>query len=123
MDGLPPEWFKAIVIDPLTTDNISGNPMGQVFLKTIQGIWDRASIPDEWNKAILVSVPKKGDLTYPDNYRGISLIGIALKLLCSIVISRIKKCLEERNILVPKQAGFRSREECMGQVATLLEVI
>jgi exonuclease III len=122
MDGLPPEWFKAMAESPKDIGVLPQSPMGLAFFKTIQGIWDKASVPEIWNKAVLVSIPKKGDLTYTDNYRGISLIGISLKLLCSIVASRIKNILEEKEILVKEQAGFRNREECMGQVATLLEV-
>jgi hypothetical protein len=39
---------------------------------------------------------------------------------------RTRKCIratfEARGLLVPEQAGFRNREECMGQVLTLVEV-
>jgi exonuclease III len=122
-DGFPPEWFKVMAEDPHTVGLTPQSPMAKVFLKVIQGVWEKSSITEGWNKAILVSIPKKGDPTDMDNYRGISLIGIALKLLCGIVIRRIRDALESRRILVPEQAGFRSREECMGQVIALHEVI
>ena len=34
----------------------------------------------EWKTLIIVPVPKSGDLTKPDNYRGISLISLVMKL-------------------------------------------
>ena len=121
-DGLPPEWFKAMA-EPLSSagDNPS-SPMGMAFLKVIQAIWQQASIPACWNEAVVVSVPKKGDPTCMDNYRGISLIGVALKVLCTVVTHRMKEALEDRGLLVCEQAGFRSKEECMGQVTALYEV-
>src|SRR4051812_11915511 len=57
-----------------------------------------------------------------DNYRGISLIAVALKVVCSIVIDRIKGSLEERELLCREQAGIRSREECAAQVIALYEI-
>ena len=123
VDGLPPEWFKAMVEDPHAASSEPATPMGKAFLRVLQSVWERASIPACWNKAIVVSVPKKGDPTCMDNYRGISLIGIALKLLCMVVIRRIRVALEARGLFVPEQAGFRSREECMGQVIALYEVV
>jgi len=119
----PPEWFKAMVEDPHAASSEPATPMGKAFLRVLQSVWERASIPACWNKAIVVSVPKKGDPTCMDNYRGISLIGIALKLLCMVVIRRIRVALEARGLFVPEQAGFRSREECMGQVIALYEVV
>jgi exonuclease III len=122
LDGLPPEWFKTMAELPSEAGAEPLTPMAKAFFKAIQGIWQNASIPACWNRTILVSVPKKGDLTYMDNYRGISLIGIALKLLCKVIICRISRALENETLLVPEQAGFRSLEECMGQVVTLYEV-
>ena len=41
-------------------------------------IWN-GDFPKFWNKSNIVSVPKKGDLSDCNNYRGISLINILLK--------------------------------------------
>ncbi|KAH9290975.1 hypothetical protein KI387_035092 [Taxus chinensis] len=79
-------------------------------------------IPKDFNAAVLVSIPKKGDLTLHDNYRGISLINVMLKILTSVVIKRIEKELEERKFFSKSQAGFRRNEECVGQVAALHEI-
>jgi len=32
-------------------------------------IWTEASIPEEWTKSILVTIPKKGDLSECENYK------------------------------------------------------
>ena len=125
-DGLLPEWFKSMAEDGEPGDK-PASPMGKIFLRMVQGMWERAYIPKGWREATVVSVSKKGDLkrdlTRVDNYRGISLIAVALKVLCSIIIDRITRSLEDRGLLCREQAGFRSREECAGQVITLYETV
>jgi len=121
-DGLTSEWFKSMAEPPETMGEFPESPMGKVFLRLVQGMWENSHIPATWNEATVVSVPKKGDPTLMDNYRGISLMAVGLKVLCALVIRRVKASLEERGLLCREQAGFRSREECMGQVIALHEI-
>eukprot|EP01018_Ginkgo_biloba_P020345 Gb_41497 [translate_table: standard] len=54
---------------------------------------------DQWVdfvERILVSIPKKGDLTLHDNYRGISLNLVLLEILTSVIIKRIDAELDDR---------------------------
>jgi exonuclease III len=122
LDGFPPEWYKILIEDDTDQRSEPSNPMGRALLRVLQSMWLNSSIPACWNKAMVVSIPKKGDQTCMDNYRGISLINVALKVLCMVVIRRISTALEQKGLLVPEQAGFRSREECMSQVVALYEV-
>ncbi|KAH9272873.1 hypothetical protein BASA83_004761 [Batrachochytrium salamandrivorans] len=69
---------------------------GQVFAS--------ATIPRAWLCASIVSIDKKdGDPLNPGDKRGIALINVGLKLVC--------------------KAGFRKREECVGQVVSLVDII
>src|ERR1700744_2991515 len=87
-------------------------------------MFNESAVPECWNSASVVSIPKKGgDGTSLDTYRGISLIAVALKLVCSIVITRINVSLEKAGRLRREQAGFRSREECLGQSVALYEIL
>ena len=43
------------------------------------------------NSASIISIPKKGDLSDCNNYRGISLINVGLKIISKIVTNRIAK--------------------------------
>lgn len=45
LDGLPPEWFKAMAENPSVVGNEPSTPMGKAFLKVIQTIWYNASVP------------------------------------------------------------------------------
>jgi hypothetical protein len=99
------------------------NHAAQAFAYVLSKIVESAEIPECWQKAEIVSIPKTGDLRKPENYRGIALIAVGLKILCSLVIARFNEVLKERAILCREQAGFRTREECVGQAASLLEIL
>ena len=68
-------------------------------------------------------IPKKGDLADMNNYRGISLMATVLKVVCVILSTRINAAAEERGLFSRAQAGFRQREECVTQVACVVEII
>lgn len=100
------------------------NPMSRAFMECIQRIWVEGEVPDEWGTAVLVSIPKKSDDPLdPGNHRGISLISVCLKLLCRVIAKRLAESLERAGILMPEQAGFRSREEAVAQATTLYEIL
>ena len=40
----------------------------------MKDVWKEHSVPSDWCDAILVPIPKKGDLGSCDNWRGISLL-------------------------------------------------
>ena len=53
-------------------------------------IWQLETMPTDWNLSVLYPVLKKGDPKIFDNYRGISLIPIAYKILSAILCERLK---------------------------------
>ena len=48
-------------------------------------VWRDSKVFAAWRDALVVSVPKKGDLNICDNWGGIGLLDVAGKLLCRIV--------------------------------------
>lgn len=74
-------------------------------------------------ESTIVSLFKDGDPLDPGNYRGISLMDSMLKIVCTIVSDRISKQLEATGRLVTEQGGFRTREECVAQAASLIEIV
>jgi hypothetical protein len=62
---------------------------------------------------------KKGEKYLANNYRPVSLTCICCKILEHIVVSNILKHLDEQNILVDCQHGFRSKQSCETQLLTL----
>jgi exonuclease III len=126
LDGLTPEWFKTCIEewgeDRDPTDGPQ-TPFAKHFYKLVIGVWDLNHIPKRFREAAVVSIPKKGDLTDMDNYRGISLIAIALKVIITLMAQRLGRALEKKRLLIPEQAGFRTEEECIAQVIALWEVV
>ena len=84
-------------------------------------IWD-GDFPEAWNKASIVSIPKKGDLTDCDNYRGISLINNGIKIISKIVATRISNYGIRHNFIRPEQFGFRNKEECISLYISIREI-
>ena len=74
-------------------------------------------MPEEWEKGLLIKLPKKGDLSHCKNCRGIMLLNMASKVFCRVILERIKTALDEK--LREEQAGFRAGRSCTDQIATL----
>ncbi|KAH6586133.1 hypothetical protein BASA50_000599 [Batrachochytrium salamandrivorans] len=66
---------------------------------------------------------ENGDPLNPGNKRGIALINVGLKLVCKVLQMRIERFVETNNLLSYEQAGFCKREECVGQVVSLVDII
>jgi endonuclease/exonuclease/phosphatase family metal-dependent hydrolase len=98
-------------------------PMGNHLDRIVQGIWRLRQQPDDWATATNVSIYKSGDPTDLKNYRGISLIVVAMKIVTSMLATRLSTTLEDHNLLIKEQAGFRSSEEAVAQFISFAEVI
>ena len=85
-------------------------------------IWN-GEFPSTWNKASIISIPKKGDdLSDCDNYRGISLINNGIKLISKIVSKRISEYGLRNNFIRPEQFGFRNKEESVSSYISIWEI-
>ena len=71
-------------------------------------------MPIDWNKGLIVKIPKKGDLQNCDNWRGITLLSMPSKIFCRVLLNRIEGAIDVN--LRQEQAGFRRGEGCMDQV-------
>lgn len=79
------------------------------------------TIPDDWKKAKVAPVFKKGSIHTPANYRPVSLTCVCCKLLEHVVSSHIRAHLDEHNILSDVQHGFRSKHSCETQLLTTIQ--
>ena len=77
--------------------------------------------PNEWGLLKLVPVPKKGDLTKPDNYRGISLAQTASKIFNRLILNRIRPAIDK--VLRPNQNGFRENRSTSSHLLALRRLI
>lgn len=125
--GIPVDFLKACLKPSLETAasraGIPPNNMAHCLLTLVNRLFLKGDIPDKTREKWLVAIPKKGDLSDRNNYRGIALMDTALKLVTRIVGSRIMEGLEKAKRLIPEQGGFRPGRECISQVIALYEVI
>ena len=80
-------------------------------------IWEDDEIPNDWKAGHIIKLPKKGDLSKCENYRGIMLLSAPGKVLNRVLLQRLKSAVDTK--LRDHQAGFRAERSCTDQIATL----
>ena len=50
------------------------------LLELMQDVWEEGNVVEDWKNAVVVPIPKKGDLKVCDNWRGISLLDVVAQL-------------------------------------------
>lgn len=110
IDGITAEILKA---DMTTTV--------KYLEKLFKAIWNTETIPTEWNKGLIVKIPKKGDKSVCDNYRGITLLSVPSKIFSRAIIQRIQNGIDDK--LREEQAGFRRGRSTTEQLFTLRNIL
>ena len=114
---------KATGCDDISAEMIkaSGELGISLLHKLIVKIWQTGEWPEDWRRAVLIPIPKKGDLQQCSNYRTISLISHASKVMLKIIMKRIERKLEaEINVV---QAGFRKGRGTRDHIFNLRMII
>ena len=99
-DELPAELLKLGLSD-------SSHEILLAFHDIIVAVWMTGEIPQEWKDATIKVLHKKKDRTECGNYRGLSLVAHAGKVLLKIVANRLGDFCAEAGILPEEQCGFR----------------
>ena len=88
-------------------------------------IWRQGKVPQQRKYAVNTVLHKKGEKTECGNYRGISLVSHAGKVLLKVVARRLSAYCEAKGLLPEEQCGFRpdrSTTDMMFVVRRLQEV-
>jgi hypothetical protein len=108
-DGLTAELFK-----------YGGQRLLDYTHKLIEEIWKKEQIPTEWKQAIICPIHKKGDKSECKNYRGISLLNIAYKIMATHIKNKLIE--ETENLIGEYQCGFRQGRSTTDQIFVLREI-
>ena len=84
-------------------------------------VWRDGCVVRDWCNALIVPVPKKGNLRLCDNWRGISLMDVVGKVLGRIIQDRLKLVAE--HILPDSQCGFRAGRECTDMIFVARQLV
>lgn len=114
---------KAASLDSIHAEMLKADlaTSAKVFTELFRNIWEEEIIPQDWDKGLIVKLPKKGNLQSCDNWRGITLLSIPSKVFCRILLSRIESAVEQS--LRQEQAGFRTGRGCTDQIFALKNII
>ena len=97
-DGLPAELLKLGLQQDWTI-------LRELHRLTIL-IWRQGKVPQQWKNAVIRVLHKKGDKTEYKNYRGISLVSHASKVLLKAVARRLSAYCEAKELLPEEHCGF-----------------
>ena len=111
-DKIPPRVLKELA-DVLDT------PLCILFNKSLES----GVIPDDWKKAEVIAIFKKGTRSDPGNYRPVSLTCVLCKLLESFVRDAIVKQMNEYGLYSDDQHGFRTKRSCVTQLLEVMEIL
>ena len=92
--------------------------------KIFDYIFNNSVYPQNWLNGIIVPIPKKGDLTDPKNYRGITIMSVFAKIFSTILNNRLMLWSENNNVVNQCQFGFmkyKSTVDCVYILQSLIE--
>lgn len=84
-------------------------------------IWVSETVPTDWRRGLIVKIAKKGDLIKCGNWRGITLMSVAAKVMGKVLIRRISGGVDAK--LRKEQAGFRKGRSTIEQIFVLRNIV
>ena len=109
-DEIPVELFQILKDDTV-----------KVLHSICQHIWKTQQWPQDWKRSVFIAIPKKGNAKECSNYRTITLISHAGKVMLKILQARLQQYM---NSEIPDvQAGFRKSRGTRDQVVNICWII
>jgi hypothetical protein len=78
-------------------------------------------LPQQWKESVIVPIHKNGDKTHCNNYRGISLLSAAYKILSNILLARLTPHVNE--VIGDHQCGFRCNRSTTNQTFYIRRIL
>ena len=96
-DAIPAKVYKA-----------GGHPMAEKLTKLFQCMWRKDAIPQDFKDASINHLyNRKGNPQVCNNYKGISLLPIAEKIVAQILLNRLNAHLDQAGLIPESQCGIR----------------
>ena len=107
-DNIPPEVLKTCDLD-------------DIMLSFCNQVLMNGRKPDQWSLSNILPVPKSGNLSNTDNYRGIGLTCIIAKIFNSMILNRIRGPIDSH--LRDNQNGFRKNRSTLSHILALRRIL
>ncbi|CAM4644907.1 unnamed protein product [Lepidochelys kempii] len=101
-DVLHPRVLKELAV-------VIAEPLAIIF----ENSWQLGEVPDNWKKANVVPIFKKGKKEDPGNYTPVSLTSVPGKIMEQVLKESILKLLKERKVIRNSQHGFTKGKSCL----------
>ena len=122
---------KASGVDPVELFQILKDDAVKVLHSICQQIWKTQQWPQDWERSVLISIPKKGNAKKKEKKKGnakecsdyltIALISHASKVMLKILQAPLQQYMNQE---VPNvQAGFRTGKGTRDQIANICWII
>ena len=98
---------------------MSGDAIIKPLFKILKNCLKCGIFPDDWKKGNIVPIFKKGNKQDIKNYRPVSLLPICSKIFERIIYDNTLKYLLDKNLISPKQSGFRPGDSCINQLLSI----
>ncbi|XP_035672024.1 uncharacterized protein LOC118413014 [Branchiostoma floridae] len=111
VDGIPAEVYK-----------LGGDALLERLTGLFATCWERGVVPQDLRDAVIVSLYKnKGEKSDCSNYRGVTLLSIAGKILARVVLDRLIPTIAEEN-LPESQCGFRANRGTADMIFVMRQI-
>ena len=84
MDGITAEMLKA-----------GGECIVKWMYQLCNQVWNSGEVPEDWRHGAVVCIPKKGNLTEFDNWKGVTLLSIPGKAYCQVILNRMQDAVDK----------------------------
>ena len=109
-DGIPVELFQILKDDA-----------GKVLHSICQQIWETQQWPQDWERLVFISIPKKDNAKECSDYHAIALMSHTSKVMLKILQARFQQYINRE--LPDVQAGFRKSRRTRDQIANIARII
>ncbi|NXI08561.1 RTBS polymerase, partial [Irena cyanogastra] len=109
-DGMHPRVLRELA-------EVIARPLSIIFAKS----WATGEVPEDWRKANVTPVFKKGKKEDPGNYRPVSLTSIPGKVMEQLVLGAVSRHIKDRGIIRGTQHGFTKGKSCLTNLIAFYE--